>query len=98
MQVRRGGAPDFVEVVGVVDQVVEDSVGDDIVSMLDRHLAGDVGRTALVAIVDDFEDERGEAPIVEDEQLAPFDSILSSRQMALVVRPGRQRWQGLQIC
>jgi hypothetical protein len=46
--------------------------------MLDRHLAGDDGRSALVAIVDDFEEiatllagERGEAPVVEDEQIDP---------------------------
>ena len=69
--------------MGVVDEAVEDGVGDggvgdDLVPMLDRHLTGDDGRSALVAIVDDFEEiatlvagERGEAPIVEDEQVDP---------------------------
>ena len=46
--------------------------------IFDRHLAGDDGRSALVAIVDDFEEiatllagERREAPIVKDEQIDP---------------------------
>jgi hypothetical protein len=71
------------EAVGVVDEAIEDGVGDggvgdDLVPVLDRYLAGDDGRSALVAIVDDFEEiatllagERGEAPIVEDEQVDP---------------------------
>ena len=47
--------------VGVVDEAVEDrvgdgGVGDDLVPMLDRHLTGDDSRPALVAIVDDFEE------------------------------------------
>jgi hypothetical protein len=65
------------EAVSVVDEAVEDGVGDgrigdDLVPMLDRHLAGDDGRSALVAIVDDFEEiaallagKRSEAPIIE---------------------------------
>ena len=71
------------EAVSVVDEPVEDGVsdgriGDDIVPIFDRHLAGDDGRSALVAIVDDFEEiatllagERREAPIVKDEQIDP---------------------------
>ena len=62
--------------MGVVNEAVEDGVsdggiGDDLVPMLDRHLAGDDGRSALMAIVDDFEEiatllagKRGEAPVV----------------------------------
>jgi hypothetical protein len=69
--------------VGVVDEAVEDGVGgggasDDLMPMLDRQLTGDDGRSALVAIVDDFEEittlvagERGETPVVEDEQVDP---------------------------
>jgi hypothetical protein len=52
--------------------------GDDLVPVLDRDLAGDDGRSALVAIIDDFEQiaallagERSEAPVVEDEQIDP---------------------------
>src|ERR1700682_3126389 len=71
------------EAVSVVDEPVEDGIGDgrighDVVPIFDRHLAGDDGRSALVAIVDDFEEiatllagERREAPIVEDEQIDP---------------------------
>ena len=71
------------EAVSVVDEAVEDGVGDgrigdDIVPIFDRHLAGDDGRSALVAIIDDFEEiatllagERREAPIVKDEQIDP---------------------------
>jgi hypothetical protein len=71
------------EAVGVVDEAVEDGVGDggvgdDLMPMIDRHLTGEDGRSALVAIIDDFEEittllsgERGEAPVVEDEQVDP---------------------------
>ena len=44
--------------------------------MLDRHLAGDDGGAALMAVVDDLEEiaplfagERGEPPVVENEEL-----------------------------
>jgi hypothetical protein len=67
------------EAVSVVDEAIEDGigdgrVGDDLVPMLDRHLAGDDGRSTLVAIVDDFEEiaallagKRGKAQIIQDE-------------------------------
>jgi hypothetical protein len=79
------------EAVGVVDEAVEDGVGDggvgdDLVPMLDRHLTGDDGRSALVAIIDDFEEittlvagERGEAPIIEDEQVDPREHLEEPR-------------------
>ena len=72
--------------MGVVDEAVEDGVGegriaDDLVPVLDRHLAGDDGGGAPVAVVDDLEQvaallagERREAPIVEDEQLDAGDA------------------------
>jgi len=71
------------EAVSVVNEAVEDGVGDggigdDLVPAVDRHLAGDDGRSALVAVVYDFEEiatllagERGEAPVVEDEEIDP---------------------------
>ncbi|SRR6266852_4972283 len=44
--------------------------------VVDRYLAGDDGRTALMAVIDDLEEittllagERDEPPIVEDEEL-----------------------------
>ena len=64
-----------------MDEAIEDGVGDggvgdDLVPVLDRHLAGDDGRAALMAVVDDLEEiaplfagERGEPPIVEDEEI-----------------------------
>jgi putative transposase len=64
-----------------VDEAVEygvgdGGIGDDLVPVLDRHLAGDDGRTALVAIVDHLEEiapliagKRSEPPIVEDEEI-----------------------------
>ena len=66
-----------------MDEAIEDGVGDggigdDLVPVLDRHLAGDDGRAALVAVVDYLEEiapllagERGDAPVVEDEQIDP---------------------------
>ena len=71
------------EAVCVVDETVEDGVGDggigdDLVPVIDRHLAGDDGRSALMPVVDDLEQiatlfagERSEAPVVEDEELDP---------------------------
>ena len=69
------------EAVSVVDQAIEDSVGDgrisdDLVPLVDRHLTRDYGRTALMAVIDHFEEiatlvagERGESPVIEDEKI-----------------------------
>jgi transposase len=71
------------EAVGVVDEAVEDGVGDggvgdDLMPMLDRHLTGNDGRSALVAVIVDLMEiatlvagERGETTVVEDEQVDP---------------------------
>ena len=50
-----------VQAMGVVDEAVEDGVGergiaDDLVPLLDRNLAGDQDRGALMAILEDFEE------------------------------------------
>ena len=67
--------------VGVVDEPVEDGVGDrgvadHFVPVIDRELAGHDGRAAIVPIVDDLQQiatlimrQRGEPPVVEDQQL-----------------------------
>lgn len=62
----------------IQDGVGDGRVGDDLMPTFDRHLAGDDGRSALVAIVDDFEEiatllagKRSEAPVIEDEQIDP---------------------------
>ena len=66
--------------MGVVDDAVEDSVGDawladDVVPSVDRDLAGNEGGCLTVALLDDLQQvaalvdaERLERPIVEDEQ------------------------------
>jgi len=67
--------------VGVVDEAVEDGVGDGgvgdrLVPVIDRQLAGHDGRAAIVPIVDDLQQiatlllrQRGEPPVVEDQKL-----------------------------
>jgi len=67
--------------VGVVDEPVEDGVGDggvgdDLVPVIDRQLAGHDGRAAIVPVVDDLQKvaalilgQGGEPPVVEDEKL-----------------------------
>ena len=52
------------DAVGVVDDAVEDGVGqcrvaDDLVPALDRQLAGDQQRAGVVAVLDDFEQVGG---------------------------------------
>ena len=67
----------------VVDETVENGVGDggigdDLMPVIDRDLAGDDGRSALMPVVDDLEQiatlvggERSQSPVVEDEELDP---------------------------
>ena len=67
--------------VRVVHEPIENCVGngrigDRLVPMIDRQLAGHNRRAAIVPILDNLEDvatllggERGEAPIVQDQQL-----------------------------
>jgi hypothetical protein len=67
--------------VGVVDEAIEDGVGDgraadDFAPLLDRNLASDDRRSALVTVFEDFEEiallrlgEDGEPPIVQDQEL-----------------------------
>ena len=62
------------QTMGVVDEAVEDGVGergiaDDVVPLIDRNLAGDQNRRALMAVFEDFEEvsllvfgELGEPP------------------------------------
>src|SRR5580704_5286691 len=64
-----------------MDEAIEDGVGerraaDDLMPLLDRKLAGDDGRSALVTILEDFEEiallrfgEDRQTPIVEDQEL-----------------------------
>jgi hypothetical protein len=50
-----------VDAIGIVNEAVEDSVGDggiadDFIPVVDGDLAGDDGRAALVAVLDDLEE------------------------------------------
>src|SRR2546430_5407282 len=75
------------ETVGVVDEAVEDGVGDgwvadDVVPVFDGKLAGDDGRSASVPIVHDVEQVAaplgghwGEAPVVEGQQPDAADAV-----------------------
>ena len=65
------------EAVGVVDEPVEDGIGErraanDLVPLLHRHLAGDNGRTAPVPVLQDLQHflafwlgQHRQAPVVE---------------------------------
>ena len=71
------------EAVCVVDETVENGVsdggvGDDLVPVINGHLAGDDGGTTLMPVVNDLEQvaalvggQRCQSPIVEDEELDP---------------------------
>jgi len=68
-------------------------------SVLDRHLAGDDGRSTLVTIVDDFEKiapllggERGEAPVVENEEIDSRQHLEEPR-IASVAASESQRFE-----
>ena len=64
-----------------MDETVENGVGDGwvgdhLMPMVDRDLAGDDGRATLMAVVDDLKEiatlvggERSQSPVVEDEKL-----------------------------
>ena len=80
------GAPE-VDAVRVVEESVEDGVAeggiaDDVVPVLDGDLAGEQRAAAGVAVVEDLEEvvpslsrERGEPPVVEDEEPGPGEPL-----------------------
>src|ERR1700730_3983457 len=73
------------DAVGIVDDAIEDRVGDggvsdDFVPAIDGQLAGDDNRTCFVATLDDFEQitalvgvERFWSPVVQDQQIKSCD-------------------------
>ena len=89
--------------MGVVDEPIEDGVGDgrvgdDLVPVVDRQLAGHDGRTAIVPVVDDLQEvatlilrQGGEPPIVEDQDL---DSCQALEQPGVTAVAACQR-QGI---
>src|SRR5258708_38781757 len=72
--------------VGVVDEAIEDCVGDggvadDFVPAIDGQLAGDDDRTSFISVLDDLEQvaaligvERLRSPVVQNEQIETSDS------------------------
>src|SRR5712691_7919089 len=84
-----------VDPVGVVDEAVENGVGvggiaDQRMPLVDRQLAGDEGGAAAVSVLEDLQEvvagtgvERGEAPIVEDEQIDAAERARQARVAAV---------------
>jgi len=76
-------SPPEIEAVCVVNETVENGVGDgwvsdDLVPMIHGNLACDDGGATLMPVVDDLEEiaalvggERSQSPVVEDEELDP---------------------------
>ena len=75
--------------VRVVHEAIEDGVGDGrignrVMPVIDRQLAGHDRRAAVVPILDDLEyvatlllGERGEAPIIQDQQIDTRQALLA---------------------
>ena len=66
----------------VQDGVAQGGVADNFVPMFDGDLAGDDGRGATVAIIEDLQQvapfgrtENRKAPVVEDQELNPADGF-----------------------
>ena len=69
------------DTVGVVDKAVEDGIGDrwiadHVVPVIDGHLAGDDGRSLLVAVLDDLQEI---APLLVVELLRAQSSYVDGR-------------------
>ena len=87
--------------MGVVNEPVEYGVGvswipDNLMPCRHRKLAGDDGRAAAIAILEDFEEvmaclgvERLKPPIVEDQQLDAAERALQAR--IAPVAPGKRQ-------
>ena len=74
------------------------------VPAIDRHLAGDDRRPALVAVLDDLEEvaplivgERFGSPIVEDEQVDPFERLQQPRISTVTAGEAKVSF-GVQFC
>src|SRR6266851_8391960 len=100
-EVTAQGRPFEFDPVYAVDDAIEDRVGqggiaDHLMPAVDRHLAGDEQRAALVAVVDDLEQiatllgiEPLGSPIVDDQQPNAFERSQHSRQAAFAARLGQ---------
>src|SRR5271154_1563904 len=99
-----------VEAVGVVDEAVEDGVGeggvaDDFAPLIDGNLAGDQCRSPAVAVFEDLEevdalslDEDLQAPVVEDQQVDPGEALEETGVASVATCEGQsleQPWDAL---
>jgi hypothetical protein len=78
-----------------MDEAVEDGVGvgrvaDEGVPLVDRELAGDEGGTAAISVLQDLQEvvagaviERGETPVVEDQQIDAAERAQEARVAAV---------------
>src|SRR6202022_3199633 len=85
----------------VQDRVAEGGVADDVVPMFDGDLAGNDGRGATVAIIEDLQKvapfgriENREAPIVEDEELNPAEGFAQAAIAAVAAGESKGLHQG----
>ncbi len=89
----------------VEDGVGDGRVGDDLVPVIDRELAGHDGRAAIVPVVDDLQQvatlllcQGGEPPVIEDQEL-DARQVLEQPGMSAVAacqRQGiKQSWHAL---
>ena len=79
--------------MGVVEEAIEDGVADDVVPEIRRHLTGEQGTASGVAVVEDLEQivardvvEGHEAPVVEDEELGPGETLKEARPRTVTAR------------
>jgi hypothetical protein len=87
--------------MGVVHEAVEDRVGqrraaDDLVPLLDRHLAGDDGRSPPMAVLQDLQQvlplglgQARQAPVVEDQQFDPRQRLQQPGVAPVATRSAR---------
>ena len=90
----------------VVHEAVEDGVGDgrvgdQLVPVLDGELAGHDRRASAVAVIDDLQQiaglilaDRGEAPVVEDQQIDARQGLEQARQRPACRDTSRVRASG----
>src|SRR6476620_10113144 len=81
----------------VQDGVAEGGVSDNVVPVFDGDLAGDDGRGATVAIIEDLQKvapfgrvENRKAPVVEDQELNPADGFEQAAIAAVAASKGKR--------
>ena len=89
------------QAMGVVNEAIQDGVGDggvtdNFVPMFDGDLAGDDGRGATVAIIQDLQKvapfgriENRKAPVIEDQELNAADGLEQATIAAVAASKGK---------